>query len=225
MLFFRRTLPLLICFIMGVALTLQYFIPHQASEDALTLLNDWLITIGVFAFLLGIYSLCHVHAVRIRRQAAGWGYSLVVFVGIAIGLGTGLVSQGEVTTPEGAVSALGWVYNHMLIPLQGTMFALLGFFVASAAFRAFRARTVEAVLLLSAAILVMFGRVPLGEYLWGLLVGADAPVAMRDIVEWIMNTPNLAARRGVMLGVTLGAVATSLKIIFGIERAYLGGSE
>jgi hypothetical protein len=221
--FFRRTLPLVLAFVMGVALILQYYIPHQASEDLLTQLNDWLIIIGVFAFLLGIYSLCHVHALRISRQGAGWGYSAVVFVGIAIGLGTGIVSQGEVTTPDGAISPLGWMYNYMLVPLQGTMFAILGFFVASAAFRAFRARTLEAVLLLGAAMLVMFGRVPLGEYLWGLLVGADAPVAMRDIVEWIMNTPNLAARRGVMLGVTLGAVATSLKIIFGIERAYLGG--
>lgn len=223
MLFLRRTLPLVICFITGVALTLQYYIPHAASENLLTQLNDWLIVIGVFAFLLGIYSLSHVHAMRIRRQTAGWGYSLVVFVGIAIGLGTGIVSQGEVTTPEGAISPLGWMYNYMLVPLQGTMFALLGFFVASAAFRAFRARTVEAVLLLAAAMLVMFGRVPLGEYLWGMLVGTEAPVAMRDIVEWIMNTPNLAARRGVMLGVTLGTVATSLKIIFGIERDYLGG--
>ncbi|MBI3329976.1 MAG: hypothetical protein HYZ81_25115, partial [Nitrospinae bacterium] len=171
------------------------------------------------------YSLCHVHAIRIRRQVAGWGYSLVVFVGIAIGLGTGIAGQGEVTTSDGALSPLGWMYNNMLTPLQGTMFSLLGFFVASAAFRAFRARSVEAVLLLGAAMLVMFGRVPLGEYLWGLLVGMDAPLAMRDIVEWIMNTPNLAARRGVMLGVTLGAIATSLKIIFGIERAYLGGKE
>lgn len=225
MLFLRRTLPLVICFLTGVALTLQYYIPHQASEDALTLLNDWLIIIGVFAFLLGIYSLCHLHALRIRRQGMGWGYSLVVFVGIAIGLGTGIASEAENTTPTGAISSFGWMYNNMLVPLQGTMFSLLGFFVASAAFRAFRARSVEAVLLLGAAMVVMFGRVPLGEYLWGLLVGVNAPVAMRDIVEWIMNTPNLAARRGVMLGVTLGAIATSLKIIFGIERAYLGGNE
>lgn len=221
--FLRRTLPLVIAFVTGVALILQYYIPHEASEEFLTQINDWLIVIGVFAFLLGIYSLGHVHATRIRRQAAGWGYSVVMFVGIAIGLGTGIASQGEVTTPGGTLSSFGWMYDNMLIPLQGTMFALLGFFVASAAFRAFRARTVEAALLLAAAVLVMFGRVPLGEYLWGMLVGVDAPVAMRDIVEWIMNTPNLAARRGVMLGVTLGAIATSLKIIFGIERAYLGG--
>ncbi len=225
MLFFRRTLPLVICFLTGIALALQYYIPHRVSEDFLTLLNDWLIIVGVFAVLLGIYSLCHVHWVKIRRLDAGWGYSAVVFVGIGIGLVTGIVSGGEVTAPDGGVSPLGWMYNNMLIPLGGTMFALLGFFVASAAFRGFRARTLEAVLLLGAAMLVMFGRVPLGEYLWGMLLGADAPVAMRDIVEWIMNTPNLAARRGVMLGVALGAIATSLKIIFGIERAYLGGNE
>jgi len=43
--------------------------------------------------------------------------------------------------------------------------------------------------------------------------------------DWIMGVPNLAAKRGILLGVSLGAIATSIKIIFGVERQYLGGGD
>ena len=60
----------------------------------------------------------------------------------------------------------------------------------------------------------MLGRVPVGRAISGVLPQAS---------EWLMAVPNLAAKRGIMLGVCLAAVATSLRIIFGIERSYLGG--
>jgi hypothetical protein len=143
-------------------------------------------------------------------------------MGVTIVLG--FISEGKVMR-ENILTSFGWIYNHMLVPLQGTMFSILAFFIASAAFRAFRARTKEAFCLLLAALIIMFGRVPLGEFIWAKLFGLKFPVQMGDITEWIMNVLNMAARRGIMLGVALGVIATSLKIIFGIERTYLGGEK
>jgi hypothetical protein len=106
-----------------------------------------------------------------------------------------------------------WIYDHVFSPCNATMFALLAFFIASAAFRAFRARNVEAGLLLGAAILIMIGRVPIGRAL--------SP-AFPAIAEWIVDIPNNAGRRAIMMGAALGAIATSLRVILGLERSHLG---
>lgn len=106
-----------------------------------------------------------------------------------------------------------WIYDHVFDPCNSTMFALLAFFVASAAFRAFRARNVEAALLLAAAILVMLGRAPLGRSLSDVFP---------DFAQWLIDIPNNAGRRAIMMGAAIGAVATGLRVIVGLERSHLG---
>ena len=100
------------------------------------------------------------------------------------------------------------------------MYALLAFFVASASYRAFRARNLEATLLLLAAFLVMLGRVPIGDLLTTWLPDG---YRLADWANWIMQMPNTAGQRAIMIGIALGMVSTSLRIILGLERAYLGG--
>ena len=105
-------------------------------------------------------------------------------------------------------------FDFVLIPIFATMFSLLAFFIASAAYRAFRARNVMATLLLLAAIIVMSRFNPyFGETVGGYL---------SQISNWLMNVPNLAAQRAIVMGVGLGIVATGLKVILGIERKYMG---
>jgi hypothetical protein len=113
--------------------------------------------------------------------------------------------------------------------MQATMFSLLAFFIASAAYRAFRARTVDATLMLVTAVVIMFARVPIGRFLWeGIMPDsvvqwwADPP---GDVANWVLRVPSMAARRAILLGVSLGAIATSLKIMLGIERSYMGAGE
>ncbi|MGH7207842.1 MAG: hypothetical protein ACREIL_00505 [Nitrospiraceae bacterium] len=215
MIYLRRQLPLLITFVMGVVFAGQYYVPHPRSELMLTEVTKWLQIIGGFALVLGVTSLFHLHAVKIRRREPGWGYSFVLYAGMLGTIAIGLWVNGKESV-NGAMTAFGWIYSNMMVPLQGTMFAILAFFIASAAYRSFRARSREAALLLIAAIIVMMGRVPLGEML--------LPVS-GDLTQWILNVLNTSVRRAILIGVSLGAVALSLKIIFGIERAYLGGGK
>ena len=62
----------------------------------------------------------------------------------------------------------------------------------------------------------MLGQTPLGAMLWDRIP---------DIMVWIFNVPNMAAKRAILFGITMGSIAFSLRIILGIERAYLGGGK
>jgi len=106
------------------------------------------------------------------------------------------------------------MFDNVLVSLHATMFSLLAFFIASAAYRAFRARNVMASLLLIAALVVMSRFNPYLEPIFGEQVSR--------LSNWLMNVPNLAAQRAVIMGVGLGMVATALKVVLGIERNYMG---
>ncbi|MFH0794302.1 MAG: hypothetical protein V2A74_09760, partial [bacterium] len=107
-----------------------------------------------------------------------------------------------------------FTFDQVYTPLSATIYALLAFYVASAAFRAFRAKNLHSALLLIAAIFVMIGRVPVGGVMWE---------GFPKIQEWIMVWPNTAGQRAILIGAGIGMIATGLRIIFGIERPYLKG--
>src|SRR6185436_7874526 len=110
-------------------------------------------------------------------------------------------------------SAKMWVYFKIFAPLQATMFALLAFYVASATFRAFRARSLEATLLLVAGAVVMLGQVSLGNEWTGGLAG--------EVKDFLMNNFVKAAERAIVIGASFGVLATGLRIVLGLERSYL----
>lgn len=222
MLFLKRTLPIIIAFVLGIVAIAIYFIPHQRAQDLNETLALWDRIIAAFAFFLGLYSLLSVHARRVGRRQPGWACSLFVYVGFLLMTFAAAYNRGAwclVPLAPGSADdwfTYDWLFRYVFTPAESTMFSMLAFFIASAAYRTFRARTTEAVILLVAAVIVMLGRVPIGSLIWSQFPALQ---------EWVMSVPNMAAKRGLLLGVYLGAVATALRIIFGIERAYLGGSK
>lgn len=208
----KRDIPILVTLITGIFLVVSFFIPHKPFGEMEQLSLIWFSIVSGFAMVLGIDSLLKVNIKKITQRKSGWGYSLLLILGFAATLVTGFESGFRHGSPFALGSSFMYIYTHFIIPLQGTMFSLLAFFIASAAYRAFRARTMVSTLLLITATIVMLGRVPGGENLWS---------GFATISEWIMNYPQLAAKRGILIGAYLGAAATSLRILLGIERPYL----
>lgn len=206
----KRQIPLLIVIILGFMFAIHTFVPHKVSIEFYDWYQTWIKAISPFMVLLGIMSLFMVHSTKIKRKVPNWQYSLIILISL---VGTGVV--GFIWgTQEG--TPFMWLFKNVQMPMGATMFSLLAFYIASAAYKAFRARSLEATVLLVAAIVVMLGQVPIG-----IKISKWIPEAS----DWILNVPNLAAKRGIALGVGLGMTATSLKILLGIERTYLGGGD
>jgi hypothetical protein len=204
----KNEIPIAIAFIAGMLMVLSLFIPHPWISDSAAVARHWAIIITAFAYVLGVANIARISLHTVHKKGQDWEYKAALVVALfamaGLGIARGIHSGGW----------FDWAYLNAYVPMQATMFSLLAFYIASAAYRAFRARSVEATLLLVTAAVVMLGRVPVGERIWS---------GLPDFTEWIMEVPNMAAKRGIMIGAALGAISTGLKMILGLERSYLGG--
>jgi len=223
----KRTVPLFITFAVGLILIIAMFVPHDPFFDMDRNFSIFYDVIAVFAFILGGGNLLRVHLNKVNQKRRDWKYSIVTLSGFFLMLAAGLfkigVSEGWSGNFQGTGSLFKYLYDYTFQPLQSTMFSLLAFFVASASYRAFRAKTIEASILLVAAFVILVRPTPLGYYLTFWLPDPLKFLTISNLSTWILAVPNMVGQRAIMIGIALGIVSTSLRLILGIERGYLGG--
>lgn len=232
--FLKRQWPVLVAFVAGLVMCFRYYVPTEASTNLEGEFARWVRIIVAFAAVLGLLSVLNYHNQRIKLKKPGFGFSYVTLAAFFVMAIAGFLpfafpGFGGVHQDDGSLSK--WLFDYTMVPMQGTMFSILAFFIASAAFRAFRARSFEATALLIAACIMMVGRVPVG-YLISQL-GPDFAINgntyhifdFSAVASWLLNVPNAAAQRGILLGVILSQIAIGVRIVFGIERTYMGGGD
>ena len=232
----NRRIAMAIASVAGLVMLVSAFIrPIQALGEYGT---DWFNVLAAVAFVLGGLSLLKMNLMQISARAAGWGYAAVTIAAFLTVLVVGLLKVGTPPAdkfPDVAMSgdynvlgAFAWSYDYVQNPITSTLFALLAFYVASAAFRAFRAKNVEAALLLGTAFIVLLGRVYAGFWLTQL-IPEDNPwlawMRIERLSEIIMSTFANAGTRAMVIGIAIGVAATSLKILVGLDRSYLGSGD
>ncbi len=217
----RTTVPVIIAFLAGFLMIVSFF--FRPEESALGRIEpeilSWVTIVGGFTLLLGVVSILRVNYRAVRRRSKDWKYKLATLISLFVIAIPGILPQSWSSNfGTGPGTLYDWLFNYIDAPMMSTMFAMLAFYIASAAFRAFRARSAEATLLLLTAIIVMLWRVPMGE----LLLQNIHPDLPQLINTYIMGGANLAVQRGIIIGAALGAAAMSLRIMLGIERTYMG---
>jgi hypothetical protein len=103
------------------------------------------------------------------------------------------------------------LFERVQAPLQSSVFALLAFYMAFAAYRALRVQNLDTLLMVGAGLAVLVGQVPLARDVW-------APLPA--IKDWILEVPATAGARGIVIGVALGTVVTGMRVLLGVDRPH-----
>jgi len=227
-----RSIALLICLVGGLTMLVSPFLPMATgwANDV----TDWFNILAAMAFVLGGGSLLKVQLMHLSARGPGWGYSAVTLVAFIVTLWVGLGKVGVVADPSAPAvawsgkaddegSAFWWIYLYVMTPITSTLFAVLAFYVASAAFRAFRAKNLEATLLLATAFVILLGRTFAGVVLTGWLPDWASGLRLENLAVTIMDVFNTAGNRAIIIGIALGVASTGIRLMLGLDRSYLGG--
>jgi len=212
----KRYIPLAITFIMGFVMVISafFFLPDTPEREASAMLRAMVDVIIPIAAVIGLISLVRHHGSNIMKKGRYWQYSIFTILGVVLYLIVGIyavaVHPSHLMLDQELFS---YVYNNIYVHMDMTIFSLLAFFIASAAYRAFRLRTLEASVLLIVGALMLLGRAPIGGATWE---------GFPTIATWLLDVPNVAGQRAIMLGVAIGAISLCLRQLIGVERGYMG---
>lgn len=206
---YKTEIPVATSLLVGLLIVLSYFLNIPGLQVVADTVLRWAVVIAGFALGLGAVNLFQVHSKRIRTKTRTWLLSIwlltVMVVTFVIGLTQGTQSP-----------AYSFIFKNMYSALGATVYSMHAFFLPAAAFRAFRISNFESGLFLLTGLLVMLGQVGIGSALWG-----GFPL----VRGWILSIPSSAAMRGITITSALGLVSTGLRVILGLDRAYLGSTK
>jgi hypothetical protein len=192
--------------------------------------------IAAFLIGLGIYSLLRIHVKRIQRKHRDWFFSLSLILSMVLMVIFGYLDYGDRQGANGANLAIGvgWgpvqygkdlLFDGLLQQMDAAMFSIVAFYILSAAYRAFRARSTEATILLLTALIVMLSLLGAVVLVWDDAVTALAggnPVVenlkLSEISQWIRNNLQTPSIRGIDFGVGIGLLAMGLRIWLSLEK-------
>lgn len=213
-------------------------------SDAQPIVANLTNIISGFLIGLGVYSLLRIHLRRLAKRQPDWQFSVVLLISLAAMVLFGYWDWIDRQGPKGADLAIGagWqiqqygrdlLFDGVLQQMDAVMFSLVAFYILSAAYRAFRARSTEATILLVTALIVILGLMGAVEFVWNSQVtrlAGDNPNSfllnfrLSDITQWIKDNVQTPSIRGIDFGVGIGLLAIGLRIWLGLEKTSAGDS-
>ncbi len=181
------------------------FVTPQPVQLFSSQLLQWAAVVAYFAMVVGTIDIIRFHLKPLAARESGqWQYSVILLVILALGLFTGVygVLSGRGVNYE----PFAWLYNAIYVPSNATIYAILVFYIASAAYRAFRIKNTQALLVVIVGFIIMFSNIGVGYMIWPGFV---------PLGNWINTYLNAAAFRPIIIGSGLGIIMTGLRALLG----------
>jgi len=193
----------------------EYFFFTDTWSLAETI-RTWAVIVYNISLGLGAIQLLRQHTLNLQRKRDNYGYSAVVLAFFAIMFLTGMA--GYLATGQQTDNGIyNWLFINVYTPLGATLYPITGFYIFSAAYRAFRARNIDAALMLIAGCFVILSNAPVGEAIWP---------GFATIGEWFKFTGQIPGMRTFAMVGALGMIAYGFRALLGKERGfYAGGGE
>ena len=189
---------------------------------------------------LGISSLLRIHITQLVKKHKDWFFSLTLIVSMVAMVTFGIwdwatrlapgAEEKILEAPAPVHFAKDLLFDGLLINLDAVMFSIIAFFIFSAAYRAFRIRSIESTILLSVALIVMLSLMGAFVGIWDDRIDGIAKVANMDpggfldnfrlttVKSWIQDTLQIPSIRAMDLGLAVGGLAMSLRLWLSIEK-------
>jgi hypothetical protein len=217
---FNAPLSTAIAIGVGIIVLLGYFFGTNAFGEATTvgILRDYFLQGAVVwaavALLVGIFNLAAVHLRKIRGGKEG-GYSVILLISLIGTLGIGLYDIAKTQlSQEPNFQRVRWVFNHVQLPIETSLMAVLAVSLTFAVARLLARRlNILAIIFVSVVLLLLIGAIP--------QITSLTPI-FTDLRTWIITVPAVGGARGILLGVALGTIAAGIRILTGRERPYRG---
>jgi len=152
----QRQGPIIVVVLSALFSTITFFL--KGADEIQTYGILIAIVISGFALILGVDSLILYHMRNIQRGKNSL-FSGILLISFWVTVIWGIFAWYRYGSPFAQNSSFMWLFINVYLPLDATMFSILAFYIASAAYRAFRARNTNALVLLLTASIIMIGRV------------------------------------------------------------------
>jgi hypothetical protein len=201
----RRSIPILLATVIGIWMFVDFYLALPPSLAIIgSTLKGWIGTLVAGGFIVGGVSLTVQYGKVITNREPQTWYALIVLGAMIVTIISGM---------PGLESSYDWINNNIRDPLELASYAMVLFFITSAAFRSFRARSIDTTLMVVAAFFVF-------------LLNAPASAAISPWLEipgqWIYDVIVIGVRRATTISTYLGIFYLWLRTTVGFEKRSLG---
>ena len=196
----------------AVVSVVQYFVPG-ISQLNLTMseITSWASIIAAWATVAASLNTTLLHSLVVTgRQKPPSGQKVdIYFSAVLLGFTVIFCILGFWQGTADPKNWYNWWYNTLYTPSSNTFTALAGLAIFLASYRGFKVRNVASVIFMVATAAILFNQLPLGQ-----LISKD----FGNFGGWLLNVVNLAALRGILIGLGVAAVLYGVRVLMTKEK-------